>query len=51
VITTTSVPWLVLDHPRSVGTIGDTSHLTIHSHVTADSKDLAGLAVKTGASL
>jgi len=42
---------LVLDKPSRVGIIGDTSHVTIQSHVVADSKDLAGFAVKTGASL
>ena len=44
-------PSFVLDHPSRVGTIGDTSSLTIQSHVVADSNDLAGFAVKTGASL
>jgi hypothetical protein len=41
----------VLDNPSKVGIIGDTSYVTIQSHVVADSKDLAGFAVKTGASL
>jgi hypothetical protein len=44
------LPSFVLEHPSSVGTIGDTSYLTIHSHVVVDSHDLAGFAVKTGAS-
>ena len=30
-----------LDHPRSVGTIGDTWYVTIQSHVVVDSNDLA----------
>jgi hypothetical protein len=33
-----------------VETIGDTSYLTIQSHVVAGSNELAGFAVKTGAS-
>jgi hypothetical protein len=41
----------VLDKPSRVGTIGDTSYVTIQSHLVADSNDLAGFAVKTGASL
>jgi hypothetical protein len=41
----------VLDNPSRVAIIGDTSYVTIQSHVVADSKDLAGFAVKTGASL
>jgi hypothetical protein len=41
----------VLDNPSRVGTIGDTSYMTIQSHVVADSSDLAGFEVKTGASL
>jgi hypothetical protein len=41
----------VLDNPSKVGTIGGTSSMTIQSHIVADSSDLAGFAVKTGASL
>jgi hypothetical protein len=41
----------VLDNPSRVGTTGDTSYVTIQSHVIADLNDLAGFAVKTGASL
>jgi hypothetical protein len=41
----------VLDNPSRVGTTGDTSYVTIPSHVVADSNDLTGFAVKTGASL
>jgi hypothetical protein len=39
-----------LDNPSRVGTIGGTSYMTIQRHVVADSSDLAGFAVKTGAS-
>ena len=42
---------LVLDNPSRVGTIGDTSYVTIQSRVVADSNDLAGFAVEAGASL
>jgi hypothetical protein len=41
----------VLDNPSRVATIGDTSYVTVQSRVVADSNDLAGFAVKTGASL
>jgi hypothetical protein len=44
------MPWF-LDHPSSVGIIGDISYLTVQSHVVADPNDLTGIAVKTGASL
>jgi hypothetical protein len=42
--------WFVPDHPSRVRVIGDTSCVAIQSHVIPDSKDLTGLAVKTGAS-
>jgi hypothetical protein len=41
----------VLNNASKVETIGDTSYVTIQSRVVADSNDLAGFAVKTGASL
>jgi hypothetical protein len=34
-----------------MGIIGDPSYLTIQSHVVVDSNEMAGFAVKTGASL
>jgi hypothetical protein len=40
----------VLDNPSRLGPIGGTSYMTIQSHVIVDSSDLAGFAVKTGAS-
>jgi hypothetical protein len=42
--------WFALHHPSRVRVIGDTSCLANQSHVIPDSKDLAGLAVKMGAS-
>jgi hypothetical protein len=42
--------WFALDHPSRMRVIGDTSCLASQSHVIPDSKDLAGLAVKMGAS-